>query len=264
MRLDVKGASWAVAGAQILREVSLTCPSGSFVGVIGPNGSGKSSLLRCIYRVLEPTAGVITVDDQNVWRMSARDMARRAAVVLQESDGQFDFSVREMVLMGRAPHKHLLEGESAGDRAIADEALVRVGMASFRDRSFLTLSGGEKQRVLLARALAQQPSLLVLDEPTNHLDIRHQLELLDLIRDLGITTIAALHDLNLAAWYGDYLYALDRGAVVASGPVGTVLTPTLIRSLYGVDSEVTMDPVTRRPRVMLLPRSRASESAAAR
>ncbi|NTU82449.1 MAG: ABC transporter ATP-binding protein [Chloroflexales bacterium] len=253
MRLEIAGVSWGVAETQIVREVSLSCASGSFVGLIGPNGSGKSSLLRTVYRVLQPDAGMIQLEADDVWGLSARQAARRIGVVLQEHGGEFDFSVREIVLMGRSPHKGLFDRDSAEDLAIVENALSQVGMTTFAERSFLTLSGGEKQRVLVARALAQQTCFLVLDEPTNHLDIRYQLEVLDLVRGLGVTTIAALHDLNLAALYCDQLYVLAGGQVVASGPPEAVLTPALIRSVYGVRAEVTPHPATGRLHVVYLP-----------
>lgn len=253
MKLAVDGVSWSVAGLEIVRRASLQCAPGSFVGLIGPNGSGKSSLLRCIYRVLEPDAGRISLDDDDVWQLNARQAAQRMAVVLQESGGEYDFSVREMVLMGRAPHKRLLDRDSAADIRLVDVALEQVGMAAFAARSFLTLSGGEKQRVLVARALAQQTRFLVLDEPTNHLDIRYQIDVLELVRGLRITTIAAMHDLNLAALYCDRLYVLKAGTIVASGTPEQVLTPRLIDEVYGVRAEVAPHPLTGRLHVVFLP-----------
>lgn len=259
MGLKVEAVSWSVAGVQIVRAVSLQCAPGSLVGLIGPNGSGKSSLLRCIYRVLYPQAGRVLVDDTDVWRLSARQAARRIGVVLQEQPGAFEFSVREMVAMGRAPHQGLLAREQAADRQLVDEALRNVGMLAAAERSFLSLSGGEKQRVLIARALVQQPRFLVLDEPTNHLDIRYQLEMLDLVRRLGVTTIAALHDLNLAALFCDQIYVLKAGSLVAGGTPAAVLTPELIQAVYGVCAEVTLHPRTGRPQVVFLPPCAASE-----
>jgi iron complex transport system ATP-binding protein len=208
--------------------------------LIGPNGSGKTSLLRTVYRVLRPDAGVIRLDGESVWELSARESARRMAVVPQESGGELDFTVREMVLMGRSPHKAWHERDSAADQAIVDRALRQVNLAELADRGFLTLSGGEKQRVIVARALAQEPRFLVLDEPTAHLDIHHQLEILALVRGLELTTIAALHDLNLAAMYCDRLYLLHHGRIVASGAPPDVLTVDLIRDVYGVAAEVSL------------------------
>lgn len=253
MRLETSAISWSVAGRQIVREVSVGCAAGRIAGVIGPNGSGKSSLLRCIYRVLRPDAGTITVDGRDVWRLSARDTARRVGVVLQERAGTFDFTVREIVLMGRSPHKRPFDRETADDLRRVDEALAQVGLTGFADRSFPTLSGGEQQRALVARAFVQQPKVLVLDEPTSHLDVYHQFQVLDLVRALKVTTIAALHDLNLAAFYSDDLYVLKAGALVASGRPETVLTADMIRDVYGVRADVTIHPLTKRPHVVFLP-----------
>ncbi|MEH2191216.1 MAG: ABC transporter ATP-binding protein [Nostoc sp.] len=241
MKLVVEGLYCNIEGTQILRDINLEVASGEFVGLIGPNGSGKSSLLRCIYRVMKPDAGRITLNSKDIWRLSTREMAKQTAVVLQEMPTEFDFTVEEMVWMGRIPHQGMFDYETAKDRDIVMEALTRVGMLEFRERSFLSLSGGEKQRVLVARALAQQASFLVLDEPTNHLDIRYQLELLELVKGLGVTTIAALHDLNLAASYCDRIYVVNNGTIVAVGTPQDLLQPTLIREVFGVGSKVEID-----------------------
>jgi iron complex transport system ATP-binding protein len=195
------------------------------------------------------------LDDDNVWQLSAREVARRMAVVTQEHTGDFDFSVFEMVLMGRNPHKGMFDRDTDNDFQLVQEALHRVDMASFAQRSFLTLSGGEKQRVLVARALVQHARFLVLDEPTNHLDIHYQLSILELVRQVGVTTIAALHDLNLAAYYCDRLYVLKQGQVVESGTPEQVLRPDLIRKVYGVGAEIRIHPLTGKPLITFLPDS---------
>ncbi|MDR2452191.1 MAG: ABC transporter ATP-binding protein [Candidatus Accumulibacter sp.] len=253
MRLETDGLRWEKAARRIVDEVSLHVAPGEFVGLIGPNGSGKSSLLRMIYRVLRPSAGWVALDGQSVWRLSARENARRMAVLAQENDGEFDFSVREMVSMGRTPHQAFLAQEHAEDRQAVAAALLRVGVAHLAERSFLTLSGGEKQRVLIARALAQEARVLVLDEPTNHLDVYHQFEIMTLIRGLKVSVIAALHELNLAAHYCDRLYLIDAGRLVAHGPPVEVLTPGIIRAVYRVRAEVALHPVTRKPGIHFLP-----------
>ncbi len=253
MKLQTQEVSWGVDGHKIVRSINAEAHPGELVGLIGPNGSGKSSLLRCVYRVLRPDAGLVSLDGEDVWRMNARQMSRRTAVVVQESQTDFDFTVREIVAMGRTPHKGLLERDNEKDERIVEDALSRVNVLHFAERSFLTLSGGEKQRVLLARALAQKARFLVLDEPTNHLDVRYQLELLTLVRDLGVTTLAALHDLNLAALYCDRIYAIGGGEIQACGTPEEVLTPTLIRSLYEVDAEVGLHPKTGKPNVTFVP-----------
>ncbi|NJK79884.1 MAG: ABC transporter ATP-binding protein [Chloroflexaceae bacterium] len=255
MHLHAEHVSWSVATQHIVDNVTLSAADGEFVGLLGPNGSGKSSLLRTIYRLLKPQAGAILLDDANVWQLSAREVARRMAVVTQEHTGDFDFSVFEMVLMGRNPHKGMFDRDTDTDFQLVQEALHRVDMASFARRSFLTLSGGEKQRVLIARALVQQARFLVLDEPTNHLDIHYQLSILELVRQVGVTTIAALHDLNLAAYYCDRLYVLKQGQVVESGTPEHVLRPDLIHEVYGVWSEIQTHPLTGKPTITFLPDS---------
>lgn len=253
MKLQTDQVTWSVEARRILQGISLTVPDRKFVGLIGPNGSGKSSLLRTIYRVLKPDAGIINLNGEDVWQLSARQVARQMAAVMQEHTGEFDFTVREVVMMGRNPHKGVFDRDTDHDHRLVDSALARVDMAHFAHRSFLTLSGGEKQRALIARSLVQQARFLVLDEPTNHLDIYYQLEILELVKDLEVTTIAALHDLNLAAMYCDQLYVLKGGEIVAAGTVDAVLKPDLIRQVYGVQSEVNPNPLTGKPSITFYP-----------
>lgn len=230
-----------LGGTEILHGIDFTAGNRSLVGVIGPNGSGKSTLLKCIYRVLKPSEGAVFVDGQPLSEYRVRDSAKKIAVLAQHNFYNFEFTVQDVVLMGRAPHKRALERDSAADFKIVHEAMERVGVASLRDRLFSTLSGGEQQRVLLARALAQQTPCLILDEPTNHLDIKYQLELLDLVRSLDRTVIAAIHDLNIAAMYCDTIFVMQSGHIVAAGAPRDVLTRSLIRSVYEVDADVFTD-----------------------
>jgi len=253
MKLRADSLCWETAAGRIIEDMSLCVAPGEFVGLIGPNGSGKSSLLRMIYRILRPTSGTILVDDKPVWQMSARENARHMGVLSQENSGEFEFSVREIVLMGRTPHKAFFAHDNDDDRQQVDEALLRVGAAHLAERPFSTLSGGEKQRVLIARALAQRAGMLVLDEPTNHLDIRYQFEIMTLIRGLGVSVIAALHELNLAAHYCDRLYLIDGGRLVAQGSPAEVLTPEIIQAVYHVRAEVTLHPVTGKPHIDFIP-----------
>ncbi len=253
MRLQVKQVCFSINGEQIIRNINLDINKNEFVGLIGPNGSGKSTLLRCIYRILKPDAGLITLNDEDIWKLSYRQMAKSTSVVLQESSTEFDFTVFEMVLMGRAPHQGMFNSETRQDIEIVQSALLRVGLQDLAQRNFLSLSGGEKQRVMIARAISQQAKFLILDEPTNHLDIRYQLEILELIKDLGVTCIAALHDLNLAAAYCVRLYVLQAGEVVASGTPSEILHPELIRNVYGVGADVLVHPKTGKPYVFFFP-----------
>ena len=238
MRVEARDIACVLNANHILKGVSMTAENRELVGVIGPNGSGKSTLLRCIYRTLKPSGGAVYLDGKALSSYTTRQSARRLAVVAQHNYYNFDFSVHDVVMMGRAPHKRALERDNAEDYRIADEALKTVGMAAFAQRSFATLSGGEQQRVVLARALAQQTPCLILDEPTNHLDIKYQLQLMDLVRGLDRTVIAAVHDLNLAAMYCDRLYAVKNGQIVGEGTPEALLTPAFIRAVYEVDAQV--------------------------
>ncbi|KQZ16490.1 MULTISPECIES: ABC transporter ATP-binding protein [Streptomyces] len=219
----------------ILRDVSLQVRKGDIVGLVGPNGSGKSTLLRTVYRSLRPADGVVRVGGDDVWELSPRAAARRTAAVLQDTGGNTTgLTVTEIVALGRAPHHGLLGRDGPQDHDAISEAIDRCGVRPFAGRDYASLSGGERQRVLLARALAQEPQLLVLDELTNHLDIRARFELLDLIRATGVTTLAVLHDLDLAVRLCDHLVILNDGAVAAAGTVLEVLTPDLLADVFGV------------------------------
>ena len=246
MRLTVEDVTVELDATTILTDAALVVEPGEFVGLVGPNGSGKSTLLRTIYRALRPVLGTVRVGDDDVWELPARESARRTAVVVQESTGDFDFEVFDVVAMGRNPHKGPFDRETVDDERICLDALERVGMSEFAERDFATLSGGEKQRVFVARAIAQESRVLVLDEPTNHLDIRFQLELLELVRGLGVTTIAAMHDLGLAAGHCDRLYVLQAGTVVAAGRPAQVLTADLVARVFGVRLRDWTDPETGR------------------
>lgn len=226
---------------EILKGVSIEASEKEFVGIIGPNGSGKSTLLKCIYRILKPNEGAVYLNDDELHSMSVKNSAKKMAVVAQHNYYNFEFSVKEVVLMGRSPHKKALERDNARDYEIVKESLEKVGMAKFSERSFSTLSGGEQQRVILARALAQQTPALILDEPTNHLDITHQLLLMTLVKKLDVTIISAIHDLNIAAAYCDKIYVLNNGEIVGQGTPREVLTPAFIRDIYGVKAEIVRD-----------------------
>ena len=241
MQIRTEDLEAVLNGNPILKGVSLQAGEKQLIGVIGPNGGGKSTLLKCIYRVLQPTGGAVFLDGKPLSEYSFRESALKIAVVAQHNYYNFDFSVQDVVLMGRSPHKKTLERDNAQDFRIVEEALTKVGMLHFAERSFSTLSGGEQQRVILARALAQQTPCLILDEPTNHLDIKYQLQLMDLVRGLDRTVITAVHDLNIAAMYCDWLYAVKDGRVVGQGTPQTLLTPEFIRQVYEVEAEVSTD-----------------------
>ncbi|MDQ2660524.1 MAG: ABC transporter ATP-binding protein [Actinomycetota bacterium] len=235
--ISAERISHAFDGAGVLHAVTVLARPGEVVGLIGPNGSGKTTLLRTLYRSLAPDAGAIMIDDEPLARYTPQELARAVAVVVQESHGELPFSVTDTVMLGRSPHLGTFQRQSRRDVDIAADALRRVGAEHLADRDMGELSGGERQRVLIARALAQQATHLLLDEPTNHLDIHFQHEVLGLVRDLGVSTIIVLHDLNLAARYCDSLVLLHRGRVAATGAVEDVLDPAVLEPVYGIRIE---------------------------
>lgn len=250
MRVDIEDLSVGAAGARLIEDITLRAGSGRFLGLVGPNGSGKSTLLRCAYRALRPAAGRVLLDGDDLHALTAREGARRLAALPQETSGEFAFTTAEVVAMGRLPHQSASGRATADDAEVCAAALARVGAAHLAERGFLTLSGGEKQRVLIARALAQQPAVLVLDEPTNHLDIAQQLEVLSLVRGSGLTVLAALHDLNLAATHCDELYVIAGGRIAASGPPHAVLTADLLADVFGVRAHRVPHPESGEPHLL--------------
>jgi len=250
--LDVTGLSVDIGGRRIVSDLDISVPDGCFVGLLGPNGSGKSTILKALSRVHRPATGQVLLDREDLLSMPPRDAARRVAVVAQETTVEFDFSVFEMVMIGRTPHKRAFDRDNQMDRTIVEQAIERVGCEDLSSRSFNTLSGGEKQRVLIARAIAQGADHLILDEPTNHLDIRYQLEVLELVAGFEMTVLAALHDLSLAALFCDTVYLLADGHIVTSGPPQAVITAEMVRHAYGADVLVVEHPETGTPH--LIPR----------
>ncbi|WP_110946315.1 ABC transporter ATP-binding protein [Streptomyces avicenniae] len=253
MRIDFTDVVVRRGGSRVVHGATFRVEPGQVAGLVGPNGSGKSSLLRSLYRVTRPESGTVAVGGQDVWTLPPRTVARQVAVMTQESTADFDLDVLDIVLLGRLPHHRGFGGDSPRDLALADRALARVGAADLAGRPFAGLSGGEKQRVLLARALVQESQVLVLDEPTNHLDISFQLELMRIIGELGLTTLAALHDLNLAAAHCDVVAVLRAGRIVAQGPPADVLTPDLIHDVFGVRADVLAHPASGRPLIAFSP-----------
>ena len=238
MSINVDEVSFAAGDTVIVNGVSLTVKRGKVLGLLGPNGSGKSSLLRLICRLRKVRSGVIRLGEDDIASLSRAALARRVAFVEQQSTTDTQLTVRDVVRLGRTPHRGLLSSWGAEDDAAVDQALSRTGMRERAGQLWQTLSGGERQRVHIARSLAQAPSELLLDEPTNHLDIQHQLDILSLISKLGITCIVALHDLNLAAMFCDSLAVLQKGEVIASGAPEYVLTEEMIGRVFGVRAHV--------------------------
>lgn len=263
MQLGISGLSFAIDGQRLLDNIHMHADTGETIGLVGPNGSGKSTLLKNICCIHHADSGQITLDDADVFELSNKALARMLGVVGQETPARFEFTVHQIIRMGRAPHKGLFSTDNRADEAMVDNALATVGMTGYEQRSITSLSGGETQRVMLARALAQDASLLLLDEPTNHLDIRHQLQLLDLVRSLETTVVAALHDLNLAANYCDRIQVIDHGRIIASGRPEDVFTYDLLRDVFGVHTHIARHPATDKIHITYLASTEPASSAGA-
>ena len=266
--LDVSRVDIRLDGTLIIDGVDCSVAAGTFSALLGPNGAGKSTLLAVLAGVERAQGGSIRFGGFELHGMPRRQRARTVSFVEQEASTELALTVRQVVELGRTPHQTLWGDESADDAAVVTEALESTGLTPFAARTFVSLSGGERQRVLLAKAFAQEPRLLLLDEPTNHLDVSAQLSTLSLVRsltaagtaigtgtgtDTGVTVLAALHDLNLAATYCDHVIVLRRGTVFAAGSTETVLTPELIREVYGVRADVLRNPTTGRPVIAFSP-----------
>ena len=241
--VELTGVSWGPKGRpDILSDISFTVPQGQFMAICGANGAGKSSLLRLIYRHQAPRRGLVRLMGKDVWAMGAPEAARSLAAVLQEQPTDFALTARQIVALGRLPHRRGwgsgLAAAGAEDAATINAAILRMDLHGMADRAFGTLSGGERQRVMVARALAQAPRVIVLDEPTNHLDIRHQLELLGLLKGLGLTVIATLHDLTLAAEFATRVLILRDGRVLADGSPDQALSEATLADAFQVKARI--------------------------
>ncbi len=241
VRLEIKGVSFSYGGIDALSDISFAVGDSELVTLVGPNGSGKSTLLRCIDKLLKPKMGIILIQGQDIAKMSLRELAQTIGYVPQSAVNTFPFTVFDAVLMGRKPY--ISWGVGKRDIELVSEILDFLGLSSMAGRYFNELSGGERQKVLIARALAQEPDLLLFDEPTSNLDIRHQLEVLDTVKALqgekGVSVIMAMHDLNLASRFSDRVIMLNKGRIFATGTPEEVLIPENIREVYGVEVEVT-------------------------
>ena len=246
--LKVLGVSFSYGARRVLSNVSLELRGGEFIGLMGPNGSGKTTLLKVMNRVLKPSCGSVLVDDVDISKLRVKDVAKLFGTVSQEYDTSFSFTALDVVLMGRNPHLTRLRGESSRDYEVAIRSMKMTNTLHFADRPFNELSGGEKQRVMIARALAQEPRVLLLDEPTSHLDISNQIELLELLkrlcRDEGILVVAVIHDFNLASYYCDKVVLMKSGVIHSMGSPVEVLTPQGIEEVFGVKVTVRRHPDT--------------------
>lgn len=240
--ISVSDLSWGIADKTILKSINLQLNAGQFIGLLGPNGAGKSSLLRCLYRYLKPQQGAVFLAGDNIWQISADEFAKNVAVVLQESPSQFNLSVFDVVSLGLTPHKTLFSATNADDKKRIYQAIEQVGLSHHTQQSFDSLSGGEKQRALIARSIVQQPKLLIMDEPTSHLDVKYQIQIMELAKSLDVTVLASFHDLNLAASVCDELLVIDEGQLITQGTPKEVLTEQLLSDVFGVCAGVSAHP----------------------
>lgn len=252
MSFVVENITWGVGSRTILHNVSLKIAAGKMVGLLGPNGSGKTSLLRLLAGLKIPQSGSIKLAGSELKKMPRREIAQRVAFVEQHATTNASLTVLDVVKLGRFPHRSLFSGWSAADQNAVEQAMERTDIAGKRNDRWQSLSGGEKQRVQIARALAQSPQELILDEPTNHLDIQHQIGLLKLVSQLPLTTVIALHDLNHAALFCDELVVLNKGKVIATGSPAEVLTEHLLKQVFCVEARVETSPYHDRPHLHFL------------
>jgi len=255
--LDVQNMDCFYGDRQVLRKINLSIQKGDFMGIIGPNGSGKSTFLKVISRTLKPKSGVVYLDGEDIQRLEYHFIARNLAVVPQETSIAFAFTALEIVLMGRSPYLGRFESEGYDDLSIAKVAMEKTNTWHLAERPITSLSGGEKQRVIIAQALAQEPRILLMDEPTSHLDINHQLEIMDLVKSLnkdGLTVISVFHDLNMAAQYCQSLVLLNQGKIDVLGPPEEVLTVENIKRVFNADVLVNRHPLTKKLYITLLPK----------
>lgn len=252
--ISIRNLDYTAGSNHILKNINISFEQGEFIGIIGPNGSGKTTLLRHISAWLKPEKNAVLINERDVLSFSEKELAREMALVAQSSQIEFEFTAMDVVLMGRSPYISRFQDESRRDLGIARNAMEVTHTWHLKDRTANSLSGGELQRVMIARALAQDTSILLMDEPISHLDIHHQIEILDLVKGLqiekGLTVVAVLHDLNLAAQYCDELILLHNGEICCSGSAQEVLTQENIYRVYGINVYVMKNPINGFPLII--------------
>lgn len=247
--IEVSDLCWRVDGKLVLDKINFSINEGNFVGLLGPNGAGKSSLMRCFYGANKPQGGSIEYEQQDLLKLHPKKRAREIAVILQEHSPFLALKVEEIVTLGLTPHKGLFERETKQDKALIESTLVKLDLHEMRHETYAHLSGGEKQRVMLAKAIVQNPKLLIMDEPTNHLDVHYQIELLTLVKKLGKTVLASFHDLNLAMAYCDYLLIIDHGKINILGSPSDIMSEDLVSSVFNTCALVDKHPLYSHPRI---------------
>jgi iron complex transport system ATP-binding protein len=249
--IKTKDLNWSYNGTKVLDNVSIDIRFGTFTGILGPNGAGKTTLLKLILNLLQVEKNSILIRGIDINTYSRKELARIEAYVPQNVKIDFNFTVEQVVIMGRTPFLGRFESESSKDIGIAEWAMKETGVLEFKNKLITHLSGGELQRVIIARALTQEPIIMALDEPTSHLDIQHQINILSILRTLakreGLTIVAVLHDVNHALEYCDNLFLMDKGKIVNTGSPKDVITPKVMKEVYNLDVKITKNPFTGNP-----------------
>ena len=253
MKLEIKDITYSINSKLIVDGVSLGVEEHSFVGLVGPNGCGKSTLLKNIYKVYKPDSGAVYIDGRDLAHLSNKETAREMSVMQQENNVEFDMTVYDMVMLGRFSHQKMFGNDMVKERQIVEDALGEVGLAGYESRSFLSLSGGEKQRTLVARALVQQAELIILDEPTNHLDIGYQYQIMNMLKKQDLTVFSSIHDLNIAACYCDRIILMKAGRIVDAGTPEEMFVPEKIKAIFGVNTQVSTNEATGKPNIVFIP-----------
>ncbi|KNY29339.1 ABC transporter ATP-binding protein [Pseudobacteroides cellulosolvens] len=252
--ITINKLDWAFGQHKILHDINLTIYEGGIYGIIGPNGSGKTTLLKNIARCLMPEKNSIQLGDKDLTQFSNRSLAKEISYVPQNTDMEFEFSVMDMVLMGRSPYIKRLQSESSNDIEIAKSAMEMTNTWDLRDKNINMISGGERQRTVIARALAQKANIMLLDEPVSQLDLHHQLEIMDILKRLAVenkvTVVMSIHDLNIAAQFCDRLILMDKGKIFKEGIPNDIIKEDIVYSVYGVKAIVMKNPVTGTPHLI--------------
>lgn len=253
MKLETKKITYSIDGKLIIDGIDISVKEGEFVGIVGPNGCGKSTLLKNIYKVFTPDSGAAFIDGEDLAKLSNKKTAKKMSVMQQENIVDFDMTVYDMVMLGRFAHQKLFSGSSDEDRKVVKEYIKEVGLEGYENRHFLSLSGGEKQRTLLARALSQKTPLILLDEPTNHLDIGYQYQIMNILKRQNLTLLCCVHDLNIAATYCDRLILMKKRKVFDIGTPKEMLTRENIKALFDIDTTIIENEKTARLNIIFMP-----------
>nr|WP_307775251.1 ABC transporter ATP-binding protein [uncultured Cetobacterium sp.] len=248
--IKVKSLDFKINDLKILKDINIDIKKSNFIGIIGENGSGKSTILKNIYRMYSPKQNSIFLDGEDINSYTSKELAKKISVLSQSQRVTFDFSVKEIVEMGLYAKTSLFASKNYEKKI--DEALSLVGLLDYKDKSFLTLSGGEIQRVFIARALAQESEILILDEPTNHLDVRYQYQIMDLVKSFSKTVVSVIHDINIASRYCDHIYAIKNGEIIYSGTPEEVLTSDNIKEIFQIETQVVDHPKTGKPLIVYM------------